>query len=246
MGGVGLDPGDGCVLLGSRQQSRVLATLCAESGKIIRLETLAEEIWPEGETTSWKQTVYTYLTAVRKFLESHGIPGERIAFLAGSGYQIRLEDSDSTDADEFTAHVAAARRCARERDWEGVETRASAARRLWLGAPLGALGGGPILTAFARKLEVSFAALGELEATAFLEQSRNAEAIERLLPLIAENPFQEVLREKLMLAQYRIGDRNAPLETYRAYCAQLDDELGLLPGEGIKELHQKILQGGIV
>ena len=54
--------------------------------------------------------------------------------------------------------------------------------------------------------------------------------------------FRERLREDLMLALYRSGRQTDALRVYDATRRLLADELGLEPGEALKQLHRRILR----
>ena len=59
--------------------------------------------------------------------------------------------------------------------------------------------------------------------------------------LVAEHPFREHLRAQLMLALYRAGRHADALAAYRQARQSLVAELGMEPGERLKELHRRIL-----
>src|SRR5918912_1142081 len=59
--------------------------------------------------------------------------------------------------------------------------------------------------------------------------------------LIVENPFRERLRAQLMLALYRSGRQAEALAVYQRTRRTLVDELGIEPGESLRQLEQAIL-----
>src|SRR5919199_1362829 len=59
--------------------------------------------------------------------------------------------------------------------------------------------------------------------------------------LIVENPFRERLRAQLMLALYRSGRQAEALAVYQRPRRTLVEELGIAPGESLRQLEQAIL-----
>ena len=91
--------------------------------------------------------------------------------------------------------------------------------------------------------------LGELRLTtqlerieAELELGRHAELIGELESLVAAHPYQERLHAQLMLALYRSGRQTEALQAYQAVRSVLSDELGLQPGQPLRELEAAILR----
>src|SRR5262249_44123667 len=58
---------------------------------------------------------------------------------------------------------------------------------------------------------------------------------------IVAHPFREHLRARLMLALYRAGRQAEALAAYRQARRTLDEELGIVPGKELEELHRRIL-----
>ena len=85
--------------------------------------------------------------------------------------------------------------------------------------------------------------MGALEQLieAKLALGRHAEVIAQLETLIAEHPYRERLRAQLMLALYRCERQADALQAYQDARRQLVEELGIEPGERLRELERKIL-----
>ena len=80
----------------------------------------------------------------------------------------------------------------------------------------------------------------EERVEADLALGRHAELVGELEALIVEHPYRERLRGQLMLALYRSGRQADALRAYRDARAALD-ELGIEPGQPLKQLEQQIL-----
>src|SRR5205085_9311066 len=65
--------------------------------------------------------------------------------------------------------------------------------------------------------------------------------VPELEPLVRNLPLRERLRAQLMLSLYRGGRRADSLDVYRRGRSLLADELGLEPGEALKQLERAIL-----
>jgi 8-oxo-dGTP pyrophosphatase MutT (NUDIX family) len=92
------------------------------------------------------------------------------------------------------------------------------------------------------RLEEMRLALLEQRIDADLALGRHGDLVSELEGLIARHPVREHLRLQLMLALYRSERQAEALEAYRAARRELAEELGLEPGEPLKELEQAILR----
>ena len=81
----------------------------------------------------------------------------------------------------------------------------------------------------------------ELLTEAELALGQHAHLLERLERLVAEHPYRERFRAQLMLALYRCDRQADALQAYRDARRALADELGIEPGERLRELEQAIL-----
>jgi hypothetical protein len=66
--------------------------------------------------------------------------------------------------------------------------------------------------------------------------------VAELFPLVAEHPLREGLRELQMIALYRAGLRAEAFAVFQDARRVLDRELGIEPGPGLQEIHQRILR----
>ena len=74
-----------------------------------------------------------------------------------------------------------------------------------------------------------------------LALGRHAEVIGQLEPLIDEHPFRERLRAQLMLALYRADRQADALQAFQDARRKLVEELGIEPGERLRELEGAVL-----
>jgi predicted ATPase len=109
---------------------------------------------------------------------------------------------------------------------------------------------GPALAEFAseRFAQAESARLDELRVGALeelveakLALGGHAEVVGELGALIAEHPYRERLRSQLMLALYRRDRQAEALQAYQDARRKLVEELGIEPGERLRDLERAIL-----
>ena len=156
------------------------------------------------------------------------------------GYELAL-DPEQLDSHRFERLVGRGRaELAGGRPARPSE-RSSEALALWRGAPLADLAYEPFASAEIARLEdLRIAALEQL-MDAKLALGRHAEVVEQLEALIGEHPYRERLRAQLMLALYRSDRQADALQAYQDARRTLVEELGIEPGERLRELEQAIL-----
>ena len=74
-----------------------------------------------------------------------------------------------------------------------------------------------------------------------LALGRHVEVIGQLEALIDEHPFREGLRAQLMLALYRADRQADALQAFQDARRKLVEELGIEPGQRLRELEAAIL-----
>jgi Bacterial transcriptional activator domain len=113
---------------------------------------------------------------------------------------------------------------------------------LWRGPALGdVLEVEPLALEAARLEELRLAAT-EARVEADLAAGLDTEVTGELERLVAGHPLRERLWRLLMLALYRGGRQAEALDAYRRARAMLAQELGLEPGEELRELEQAVLR----
>ena len=156
------------------------------------------------------------------------------------GYELRL-DPESLDAYRFERLLAEGRGQLEAGHPEHAASTLEEALSLWRGRPLDGLA----FEAFAQREVARFddlhiAALEQL-VEAKLALGRHLEVVAQLETLIAEHPYGEGLRAQLMLALYRSGRQAEALQAYQDARRALVEELGIEPGERLRELERSVL-----
>jgi YVTN family beta-propeller protein len=224
------DGGD-TVRLGAAKQRALLAVLLLHANETVSTGRLVEELWGERPPATAEKLVQGYVHALRKHL------GEGVVLTSAPGYRL-VVDPRSLDLAEFERLTEAARVEALPR---AVELR-DRALALWRGPALANVElEGPERHALARLADLRLVVQIE-QIDAELELGQHLKLVGPLESLVAQHPYQERLHAQLMLALYRSGRQADALEAYRRLRTRLDGELGLQPGQELRDLEAAILR----
>ena len=204
---------------------------------MVPVERLLDEVWGDDLPASAAHSLESYVSRLRRALSPYGVALER----RGGGYRIDLGGAvlDSQVFENLVDHAAQALAAG---DHPRAASIATDALRLWHG---------PVLADVPQRLEGRAEAerLDELRSRAFeirvdaeLGLGRHAELVGELRRLVEETPYRERLVAQLMIALYRSGRHVEALEVYERTRRDLDDDLGLRPGEELQRLAGQIVR----
>jgi DNA-binding SARP family transcriptional activator/ABC-type branched-subunit amino acid transport system substrate-binding protein/streptogramin lyase len=206
--------------VGGQKHRALLAILLLHANEVVSVDRLIDDLWEEETPKTAAKALQVYVSGLRK-----EIGRDRLETVA-PGYRLRI-DADERDLDRFQRLVA--------------EGRPGEALALWRGAPLSEF-------SHYRFAQPEVARLEELRLTAMherierdLEAGRHSALVGELEALTRTHPRHEGLRAQLILALYRSGRQSDALDAYQDARRTLD-ELGLEPGEELKQLEQRILR----
>lgn len=228
--------GDGATLtIAGPARRLLLAALISRAGTTVAADVLIEDLWGAVPPRSAAKTLQSHLVRLRDDL-GRG-EAERVLLTDPTGYRLELEPG-SLDTTAFEASL----RHARDAVPPAAALRAyDDALALWRGDP------------YEDFPEAAFAVaervrLGELRSLAEEERTdhalalgQSAELVPGLEQRVAAAPYRERGWEQLMLALYRAGRQADALGAFRRVAALLADELGLDPGERLRDLQARIL-----
>ena len=215
----------------SPKQRALLAILLLRAGEWASADTLIEALWGGRPPATARFALHNYIAGLRRVL------GHSLIVSREGGYQLALE-ADQLDLDRFERLVEQSR-AAQGRERIECLQRALA---LWRGPALADLLYEPFAADEARRLEELRANALEELADAELGLGGGPELVAQLEALVEEQPYRERLRGQLMLALYRSGRQVEALECYRQTRMTFIEELGIEPGEALRELEQAILR----
>jgi DNA-binding SARP family transcriptional activator len=206
--------------LGGQKQRALLAVLLLHANEVVSSDRLIDALWPERVPETAAKALQVYVSQLRKVLGK-----ERLGTRA-PGYLLRVGEEE-LDLDRVRRLVD--------------DGRPKEALGLWRGRPLSEFEYEPFAQAEIARLEELRLACMEQRIELDLEAGRHAAVVGELEALVAGHPLREGFRAQLMLALYRSGRQAEALEVFAAGRRLLADELGLEPGEALKELQKAIL-----
>ena len=219
------------VRLGASKPRALLGVLLLHANEVVSIDRLVDELWGERPPATAAKLVQGYVHALRKQLDADTLVTQ------APGYRLRV-DRDALDLHEFQRLTEEARSAPAER---AAELRRSALE-LWRGPPLAdVVFEGPARHEVGRLSELHLATQIELLETE-LELGRHSQLVGELELLVAAHPYQERLRGLLMLALYRSGRQAEALQAYQDGRRALSEELGLEPGQALRDLETAILR----
>jgi DNA-binding SARP family transcriptional activator len=231
------------ISLGGSRQRALLALLLLHANETLTTDRLIDELWGERAPPTAAKLLHVQISRLRKALaagggDHHDGPGAVVT--RERGYELTLE-REQLDAHRFEDLVAAGSDQLAAGHADRAASTLERALSLWRGAPLAD-------AAYERFAQREIARLEELRVTA-LEQlvdaqlglGHHADVVGRLQALIGEHPYRERLRAQLMLALYRCDRQADALQAYQDARRALVDELGIEPGERLRELERAVL-----
>ena len=235
LGPVEATVGGHAVPLGGRRQQALLALLLLELGRPVSADRLLEELWLGDPPAGGATTLRSYVSRLRRAL------GPGIVVAQRGGYAL-LTTPERVDAHQFERLLREGRD-ALARDAPGLASeRLNAALALWRGRALADVCDGGSLAIGAGRLEELRLTCIEERIDADLALARHDALVPELRALVQEEPLRERLWRQLVLALYRSGRQAEALAAYREARKLLYSELGIEPGEELKELERAILR----
>ena len=203
------------------RQRALLGYLLLRANEVVPQDRLIDALWGEAPPPTAVTALHGYVSRLRRLLGTGRLETRP------PGYLLRVEP-DELDLYRFRELLA--------------QDRHDEALALWRGPPLADL-------AFEDFAQSEIARLEELRLSALegrfereLADGRHADVDRRARGAPSrEHPLRERLAGQLMLALYRAGRQADALAAYRDARTTLVEELGLEPGEELRELQRRIL-----
>ncbi|UYM07465.1 alpha/beta fold hydrolase [Solicola gregarius] len=217
-------------LPGARART-VLATLATYVGRVVSADRLLTAMWVDGEIPeSATGQLHTCVWRLRSMLG--GVIETR-----GAGYLL-VGDDVVVDARDFEGQVARGRAAYAAGRLDAAADTLAGGLALWRGPALTDV---PGLASEAVRLEELRRSALAMRIDADLELGRHADLVAELSGLTTERPLDERLHGQLMTALYRSGRAADALTVFESVRARLRDELGVDPGAGLRDVHQRVL-----
>ena len=239
LGPVEVDGLRGAARIPPGRQQVILGLLLVEAGRVVSTATLVDALWDENPPDTARTQVQICVSRLRRTLDGAGLSA--IIDTRPPGYRLRLNE-DALDLAEFLTRTAEARVLVKEGRAAEAAALLREAAALWRGP---CLGGAPnrSLRTRAMRLDEDRLTCVEDYLELELELGQHHQLVGEVTRLVHEHPLRERPRALLMLALHRSGRQAEALGTYRAGRTLLVEELGLEPGERLRELEAAILAG---
>jgi DNA-binding SARP family transcriptional activator len=226
---------DGAAIPLAGKQVRLLSALLI-ADRACGVDELVEAVWDGEAPASARKLIQVYVSQLRQALPR----GIEITTRRGA-YEASLP-SEARDAARFERLLREAV-VAREAGNAALAlSLADRALSLWRGRAYGDLAYENFARAESDRLEELRLVAVEERLAAQLELGRHEEVLGDVLAHAEGNALRERAHELAMLALYRSGRQAVALQHYAAFRASLDEELGLEPGQPLRELQRRILQ----
>ena len=222
--------------LGGPKRRAVLALLLVAGGRVVPAERLAEDLWGASPPPGAAGTLRSHLSRLRTLV------GPDAALIARGGGYALAAGPDQLDADRFERLARAGREGLEHGEAAAAAARFREALGLWRGRALADVADVAALAREGARLEeLRLVALeGRIEAD--VELGLAAEVAGELEGLVAGYPLRERLWRLLVLALYRSGRQADALAAYRRARTVLAEELGIEPGEELRQLERAVLR----
>jgi YVTN family beta-propeller protein len=226
--------------VGGPRQRALLAFLLLSANRVVSRDRLIAELVPEQSGEAAARALTVQVSRLRKALSSIDSPEPRLVARA-PGYVLHVEPGE-LDLHTFERLVAEGRQALEGGDPDRAVAVLREAESLWRGHPLADLEFEPFARLEVERLEELRLAAVEERIEVELELGQHAALVPELETLAAKHPLRERLRGQLMLALYRSGRQADALRVYRETRRQLVEELGIEPGQALRELESGILR----
>ena len=218
------------------RRKAILAVLSLRAGEIVSTDRLADIVWGDCPPTTPVNTLQSHVSHLRTVL------GSRAAILASPPGYVLDADDVTTDMRlaERLLHRATGAPAAPDPAQRIRELREALA--LWRGTPLADLAGIPWLENQAHRLDLLQQQIRHALAEARLAAGEHTQLLPDLDQLAADHPLDERIHGQLMVALYRSGRQADALAAYRRLRITLNEQLGIDPGQALRDLETAILR----
>jgi len=215
------------------RRKAVLAALALHPGELLTADQLTDIVWGETAPATATNTLQSHISHLRRAL------GDRTAIVARPpGYVLQC-GADATDVQVAESLI---RDGVQAGDAGRAAARLTAAVALWRGRSLADVIGLAWFDHHAQRLDDLLLHARKALAGARLDLGQHLQVLPELETLSRQHPLDEDLHRQLMLALYRAGRQADALAAYQRLRRVLDEELGIGPGQALRDLVSDILR----
>jgi DNA-binding SARP family transcriptional activator len=220
------------------KQRVVLAALLLRANQVVSTEDLFEHLWGERPPNGARNTLRAYVMRLRRALSAEGVTG--VIETRPPGYHVHVADH-SLDLRRFDDLVKQSLAAADNDDMADELRCLRQALELWRGPVLSNVDSAALHRDLVPALKERRLNVLQRRFDLELRLGGTDEVIAELQKLTATQPLRERFWAQLMLGLYRAGRQAEALGVYRRMRSLFADELGIEPGEEVRDLHQAIL-----
>jgi DNA-binding SARP family transcriptional activator len=204
-------------------------------------ETLIDAVWGQQARQEARASLHTYVSHLRRLLNSAGVDGRKVLAAAPPGYRLSVPDIDC-DIGRFVGEKTAGIRAAAAGKFEVASRHLSAALAEWRGRVLEDLPDFQVVDPYAAALNEDKVNVHTAWAEAEIACGRGNAVIGELSGLTAEHPYHEPLWAQLIIAYYIAERQSDALDAYRRLKTALAEDLGIEPGPTVRALQERVLR----
>ncbi|MDG4791764.1 BTAD domain-containing putative transcriptional regulator [Micromonospora sp. WMMD1102] len=231
---------DQAVPVRSPKHRILLATLVLRTGRVVPVGELVEAMWDARQPESPRRAVQLAVTRLRALLDEAGCSGAIVT--DADGYLIDVPP-ERIDVERFRRGLADADRAAERSDPVAEAAALHAALSQWRGNPLIDVPSDILQQRILPRLREQRLYALERRFDVDLRLGRHERVVEDLVQATVEHPLRERFWVQLMTALHRSGRRGDALTAYHDGRRHLAEELGIDPGEEMRQVHAAILGG---
>jgi DNA-binding SARP family transcriptional activator len=221
------------------KQRALLAALVLRANRPVTVDELTELLWDDRSPPGARGTVQAYVMRLRGVL---GSPGRRMLKTVAGGYQLTVPP-EAVDLTRFERLRDQAERSAAAGQLAVASGEFSRALALWRGPALVDVDSELLRRTEVPRLDEQRMLATERKIELDLALGRHRQVISEVRELVSRHPLRERYWYLLMEALHRSGWRAEALAAYRSARDVITSELGVEPGQGLRELHQLVLNG---
>ncbi|MER7003646.1 AfsR/SARP family transcriptional regulator [Dactylosporangium sp. NPDC000555] len=230
------------------RQRTVLALAILDPRRFVARRRLVTELWEYTVPVSAGANLRNSVSSLRRWLTDAigpGLDGTASPLTSvDEGWALRLPPGVlvETDVTEFDTWLATARGHLARSDHDGAIMALEQALQRYQGMPFQGIPVGPALAARAADLDLRWKAAVEDYTAVLLRRGAHEQAVHLLLDFLGQHPERERAWDRLMRAQYQMGDAVAALHTYQRARRLLVERFGIEPGAELANTHRAVLR----